>query len=299
MATNPIVATIIKNGHCINARMVMRVPTAKRSGKVAASIPRSQASRDVIRTLLNVLADHLIEGGVTPQQIADLARDALIARAAADARMATGRVNHSKVAAVTGLSRSEVRRRLADAVGGKRIPLRALDRTSRVIAGWQRDPTFLRRDGKPKELSLSGPGASFASLVRMHSGDIPPRVVLEEMLKKNVVRLEKNKVILLSGVTKTLRRGDDALAEAAPYVAELLAAATLPQSQLGFAHQVQMTAEDASHEILLTEHVVRILSAAIGALESRKAPKKKTANSSRTLRITLTMLSAPSTSSEE
>lgn len=278
--------------------MPTRRPIARRTRKGGASFSKSRPSREVLRALLSSLADQLLDDGVTPQQISDLAKEALISSAATDARMATGRINHSKVAAATGLSRSEVRRRLAEVAGNTPIPLRALDRTSRVIAGWLRDPIFLGRDGKPKELPLNGPGVSFASLVRLHSGDIPPRVVLEAMKKKGFAKLVKDKVALVPRIGDTPSRGSGALAEATPYVAQLLATASLPKAQLGFAHQVQLTAEDTSHEILLTEHVVRILSAAIGAIEARKDSKGEATDTSRTLRITLTMLSAPKTPQE-
>ncbi len=266
---------------------------ARRSKNRNAAQGPNDVPRDVLRLIFGALAEALLEGGVTPQQIAEIAKDALVARASIDARMATGRINHSKVAAATGLSRSEVRRRLAGNVSASEIPLRALDRTSRVIAGWLRDPAFLRQNGSPKALRLSQARTGFPALVRRHSGDIPPRVVLEAMLSKGVAKLAAGKVTLLSNHVEKKRLTESALSEAAPYVAGLLGVASSTNSQLGFAHQLDLTAEDPSHEILLTEHVVRVLSAAIGAIESRKPTSRKRSRGSRTLRVTLTLLASP------
>lgn len=89
----------------------------------------------------------------------------------------------SRVAILTGLSRKEVQRIVAedgpepDSVASERY-----NRAARVIAGWVRDPDFCDAAGEPLPLVLDGEGASFARLVRRHSGDVPARAILDELL---------------------------------------------------------------------------------------------------------------------
>ncbi len=67
-------------------------------------------------------------------------------------------------------------------------PLERYNRAARVIAGWVRDPDFLDQDKNPKALAPQDEGAvNFAELVRRHSGDVPARAVLDELLRVGAV----------------------------------------------------------------------------------------------------------------
>jgi hypothetical protein len=94
-------------------------------------------------------------------------------------KLRNGKVNHSRVAARTGLSRADVKRLLKSSVIGS---LRS-DQTpiKRVVHAWRTDPHYLTRAGLPKRLSIAGPGKSFSSLVREYGGDIPSRAILDEL----------------------------------------------------------------------------------------------------------------------
>lgn len=273
--------------------MATRTTSRIRTPDGHAKRPKRTATTDVLRTLLGALAEALLDSGVTPHQVAEIAKDALVAEAARGARMATGRVNHSKVAALTGLSRAEVRRRLAEASRTKRVPLRALDRTSRVIAGWRRDPDFLRRDGTPRALPLRDAAHGFPALVRRHSGDIPPRAVLEAMLSRGLATQSNNTVSLRRNQKEGVVASSGALTEAIPYIGALLSTASSRNSKLSYAHELELVAEDASDEILLTDHLVRTLATAIGAMKAKKRVRRRTSSSARSVRVTLALLSSP------
>jgi hypothetical protein len=113
----------------------------------------------------------------------------------------------SRIAMLTGLSRKEVLR-------VKRIPL-PLDgetvtqqgRSIRVINGWTHDLRFHDDTGKPLELEFDGQETSFSGLVRYHSGDIPPRAVLDELLRIGVVELTGNDRIRLISPVYVPRSG--------------------------------------------------------------------------------------------
>ncbi len=113
--------------------------------------------------------------------------DTFVRAAVSRARMKNGRVNQSRVAIMTGLTRPEVRRLVADgvSVGASQEVYGAW----RVIEGWNQDPEFLNAKGKPKKLVLGGGYGTFNSLARKYSADIPPRATLEELRRLNVISL--------------------------------------------------------------------------------------------------------------
>jgi len=102
---------------------------------------------------------------------------------------------------LTGLSRKEVLRI-------KRIPISddgevvaQQGRSIRVINGWTHDRRFLDDRGQPLDLDFDGQEVSFSSLVRFHSGDIPPRAVLDELLRVGLAaRTADNRIRLISAV---------------------------------------------------------------------------------------------------
>lgn len=149
------------------------------------STPVPLRGATALQRLLAELAYVLMPRGITPKRFSELARYAF-ARVAADvSKRRNGRVNHSRVAAQTGLSRSNVKHLLnrnnLDTLRADRTPV------TRVVMGWRRDRKFLKTDGKPKTLTIRGSSDSFSTLVRKYGGDIPPRAVLEEMLRIGAV----------------------------------------------------------------------------------------------------------------
>ena len=64
----------------------------------------------VLRELLRELALTLVPRGMTPKVFGEISRHAFVHAAARISRQANGRINHSRVAALTGLSRAEVKR---------------------------------------------------------------------------------------------------------------------------------------------------------------------------------------------
>jgi hypothetical protein len=57
-----------------------------------------------------------------------------------------------------------------------------------VLTAWTRDPDFLDAAGEPRALEPQDGDAGFAALVKRHSGDVPVRAVLDELLRVGAVR---------------------------------------------------------------------------------------------------------------
>ena len=240
------------------------------------------------------MAPVLVENGITAHQINEMAKDALVSEASARARMASGRVNHSKVAALTGLTRSEIRRRLLPDIDRSQMPSRALDRSARAVAGWLRDPAFHDAHGKPKPLAIRGSTLSFVDLVRRHSGDVPPRAVLETLKSRGIASINKGYVRLKHARLGTTRADISAFLESAPYASGLLRSASMPGSRLDYAHQLSLYPENATHELILTDRAVAILATAISALSVYPEAKKirDSVSLGRRLAITVTLVSS-------
>jgi hypothetical protein len=159
----------------------------------------------VLQELLTELAFVLLPRGMTPRRFGELARFAFVQAATEMSRLRNGRVNYSRVAAQTGLSRADVKRLLeSDILDVRRVARAPVER---VVNGWRTDRVFAYRPGRPRGLRISGPGVSFASLVRKYGGDIPHRAVLDE-LRRIDAATDNGKTVWLKGSPILRKRHD-------------------------------------------------------------------------------------------
>lgn len=177
------------------------------------------ASRAVLaaaRAILRPLVRQLIARGVTYPAFSRLAKEVYIDVGTRHFTLAFKKQTDSRVALVTGITRKEIgqiRRGQTRRATGAAARGHAL--AARVIARWLSGPPYTTADGSPYRLGYeSAPGVpSFVGLVEEVGGDIPPRAVLDELLR--------------SGQAKLTRRGDVWLPErgapAARDIAEELA----------------------------------------------------------------------------
>ena len=129
----------------------------------------------------------------------DFSRTANIAfvRAAADILREQGKsVSFSRISTITGLHRHVVSNIVNSAEAGAPDPEADKDyrrnRLARVLAGWFESPQYTDADGRPLVLPLDGPDPSFSSLVRSFSGDIYPRIILDELVEVGAVKILKD-----------------------------------------------------------------------------------------------------------
>jgi hypothetical protein len=134
-----------------------------------------------LQRLLSELAVILLPFGITPMHFSELAKRAFVEAAGRSSRFRNGKLNQSRIAVITGLNRSEVKRVLD---GGPKRALvigSRLARTERVVSGWLSDRRFVDRNGQPRRLPINGRNNSFEALVRAFAGDVPYRAVLDEL----------------------------------------------------------------------------------------------------------------------
>jgi Family of unknown function (DUF6502) len=140
--------------------------------------------------MLEPLAHLLLEARIGIGEFSALARLAYVKAAVQQAQESrSGRVNVSRIAATTGLTRVEVAALLAEQRGAPPRKQRGRVRAERVLQGWWSDPQFQDRSGAPARLPRKGARRSFVALVKRHSGDSHNTApILEELLRSQAVR---------------------------------------------------------------------------------------------------------------
>lgn len=240
--------------------------------------------RSALQALLDGLAPLLLRSRLTPAVVEELARLAFVRAAAGDSQMQSGRINHSRVATLTGLSRVEVRRLLVAPRRPASPPPQQLDRAARVLEGWAQDGLFRTAKGAPRALPLHGPAPSFDELVRRYSGDMPAAAVRKELLRigaitvrDSVVRLARRRAV------DGARPGPEPLIELAPYLRRVLEALQPQRAQLAWAHQLSMPVETDLDATLATARARRTLAAAVAAMQPRGARARERASAPKAL----------------
>jgi hypothetical protein len=137
--------------------------------------------------VLKPLVRIMLRCGVTYKAFAEVVKTVYVDIASNEFRIPGRKQTDSRIAVITGLSRKEVSR-----VGALTLPEDAPDpvlynRAARVIKGWVTDADFLDEEGAPRALAFDEGDPDFVDLVRRHSGDAPPRAVLDEMERVEAV----------------------------------------------------------------------------------------------------------------
>ncbi|PHQ27220.1 hypothetical protein CLH62_06515 [Marinobacter guineae] len=141
--------------------------------------------------ILRPLARLLLRNGIPFGEFSELVKRAYVEAALEDFSDGRRKPTDSRAAVMTGLTRKEVKRHreiLAGEQTGTRDVLHA-NRASRVVSGWVHDAAFQTGEGEPAMLAFDGP-LSFSELVKRFSGDMPPRAVLDELLRVGVVSVD-------------------------------------------------------------------------------------------------------------
>lgn len=154
--------------------------------------------------LLRPLARIMLRHGLSSYDFSRIANIAFV-RAAADILNEQGKpLSFSRISTITGLHRhvvSDIVNSPADAAPG--APSEKdyrRNRLARVLSGWFETPQYTDAEGRPRVLPIDGPEPSFSSLVRAFSGDIYPRIILDELIAVGAAKMHKD------GSVKALNR---------------------------------------------------------------------------------------------
>jgi hypothetical protein len=161
--------------------------------KSPRAIPSKRAAEASVVEFLSEFARYLVAAGITTTRFGDLARLAYFNAASTEARFDNQRLNQSAVAAMTGLTRVQVRR-FARQTNPE--PPRTRDRLQNLMDAWSTDPSYCTSAFNPKSLRVTGSGRTFRSLVRKYGGDVPPGALLRELQRHGYVKLAEGRVTL-------------------------------------------------------------------------------------------------------
>ena len=163
-----------------------------------------QEVKDHLRRALSLmfkpLVRLLIAQGVTHAEFAETAKEVYVETALRHFET-DGKVNKSRIAILTGLTRKEVKN-VIDRALSSQVQEKTYSRPARVLTGWYSDPAFQGPYGIPLELpyeSSESDSPSFTELVRRYSGDMAPRQMLNQLV-------ESGSVIEIEGRYKAVNR---------------------------------------------------------------------------------------------
>jgi hypothetical protein len=146
--------------------------------------------------LLRPLARIMLRHGLSSYDFSRIANIAFV-RAAGDILREQGKpMSFSRISTITGLHRHVVSDIVnsppeagPDATADKDY---RRNRLARVLSGWFESPQYTDADGRPLALPVEGAEPSFSSLVRAFSGDIYPRIILDELVEVGAVKVLKD-----------------------------------------------------------------------------------------------------------
>jgi len=116
------------------------------------------------------------------------AKRAYVQAAVKESFPAGSRINYSRLAVITGLTRKEVSS-LVGRLGDQSKETRSSreQRALRVVRAWRMDPRFHDDSGRPARLPLRSGRRTFAALVKAYARDVTPMSVLTELVRLGAV----------------------------------------------------------------------------------------------------------------
>ncbi|MBE9563619.1 MAG: hypothetical protein IMF17_00135 [Proteobacteria bacterium] len=140
----------------------------------------------------------LIEKGITFPQFRELMKELYVEVADEQFSLDDKKTSDSRIFVLTGIHRKDIKRiRQQNAAENQQITSSA-SLSGEIIARWSSMPEYLDDKNKPRQLLKNGKDkdAGFDDLVSSVNKDVRSRVILEEWLRLNIVRLEDDYVVL-------------------------------------------------------------------------------------------------------
>lgn len=138
--------------------------------------------RLALRMMLKPLVKLLIHQGVTHADFSEAAKDVYVEMALRHYTEGN-KINQSRVAVLTGLTRKEVKNVISRAAGAESHG-KGFSRPSKLLLGWHSDPRFVGPYGLPLELPYDAPEGepSFKVLAKHYGADMAPKQLYEVLL---------------------------------------------------------------------------------------------------------------------
>ncbi len=180
--------------------------------KDADNVGPTPALVAAIRRALAPLARLLIAKAIPFPAVAEILKGVYVDVAERDFPVDGKPQTDSRVHLLTGVHRKDVKRLRHAPSEPLAVPKRA-SLSTQIIARWTTQKAYLDGRKRPRPLSRTGTkGPAFDDLVRSVNTDIRPRVVLDELLRLGIVRLDDDDRIHLVSAAFVPEPGSDDLA---------------------------------------------------------------------------------------
>ncbi|MBF0197131.1 MAG: hypothetical protein HQL32_05455 [Planctomycetes bacterium] len=147
--------------------------------------------------LLRPIVKVMLRNGIPLEAFNRILKKVYVEEAKNELQIPGKKLSHSRISVVTGVPRKDIKKILESPLSSKDHFIHQFNRASRVITGWIHDGQFLH-EGKPADLEMEGE-KGFEELVKQYSGGVPPKAILDELLRIGSVRkIEDGKVRLVS-----------------------------------------------------------------------------------------------------
>lgn len=153
-----------------------------------------QSLYTVILRILTPLVGILLRNGISFQVFSELAKQTYVRVASKEMVIPGRKQTITRIATITGLPRKEVGQ-IKDDPDKYKVKLYSMqrhNRAARVISTWVRDATYHNKRNLPASLAVDGGENSFTGLVKRSGVDIPPRTILDELIRSGTIRSMKN-----------------------------------------------------------------------------------------------------------
>jgi hypothetical protein len=140
-----------------------------------------------ILAVMRPVAATLLRFGVGYMEFSDICKTAFVEAASDEFGVRGRQTNTSRVAAMTGLTRKEVRRIRALKLLTTLPSAASYSAPAEVLHAWHADPRFCGTTGIPMPLTFDADSISFSALVNSCVGDIPPGAIRAELKRVGAV----------------------------------------------------------------------------------------------------------------
>lgn len=133
--------------------------------------------------------------GLHAIELNSIIRQSAVEAIASRQRLFDRRVSISGIAALTGIPRSEISQILKTKQKRNLPPLGRQPPVIRIVSAWHRERRYIDSDGLPRDLKMYGRGTTFESLVREYGGGIPPRAMLDELVRSGAIEIASRQTL--------------------------------------------------------------------------------------------------------
>lgn len=175
--------------------------------------------------LLLRISQHFLDRGIGVAEFVNMAKIAYIRAAVTAIKESGQRPTISRVAAITGLQRKEIKF-LTNSPAKTQMAAIREPPIMRVVIGWKINKNFREANGRPRELAMEG-NFSFRTLVETYAGDVTHVALLRELERLRWIRRAPNGRLILCATPAQLRARRMEAQEFASRLADLASALSL------------------------------------------------------------------------